>query len=87
MNSEVINNLRRKQDYYFGDAPNWMKVIWPRNNGFDWFLKNNRQELVALGALVRLGRDYFINVSIFPIVALKILRLEEVRYEVVDSSK
>jgi hypothetical protein len=73
MTSEVISNLRRKKDYYASDAPDWMKVIWPRNNGFDWFLKNNRQELVSLGGLIRLGRDYFINVTVFPSVALKIL--------------
>jgi hypothetical protein len=74
---ENIGNLRRKADYYFHDAPDWVRKIWPRSNSFSWFIKNNRQTLRQQGALVRLGRDYFIDAAAFPAAAQGVLGLTD----------
>lgn len=75
MDYELIGNLRRKQEYYLHEAPHWVRRVWPRQESFDWFLKNYRSTLVALNAIVRLGRDYFINAETFADEAQKILGL------------
>lgn len=72
-----LSKLRRKQDYYQNEAPDWIRTIWDRKESFDWFLKNNRQHLTKNGAIVRLGRDYFINTSIFSAVAKSIIGRSE----------
>lgn len=66
-------NLRRKADYYHSDAPDWVRSIWPRQESFGWFIKNNRQALVDQDAVVRLGRDYFVDKEKFPVVAGSLL--------------
>lgn len=68
-----LQNLRRKPDYYQHDAPQWVRNIWTRPQSFDWFIKANRDALVSQGAVVRLGRDYFVNTESFPQVAESIL--------------
>jgi hypothetical protein len=76
MSYELIANLRRKAEYYSNDGPEWVRLIWPRLASFDWFLKSNRQTLVACGGIRRLGRDYFIDQSRFPNAAKLILGIE-----------
>lgn len=68
-----ISRLRRQDDFYLNEAPAWMRVIWPRLKSFTWFLKNHRSRLKTEGALIRLGRDYFIEADRFAHVALAIL--------------
>lgn len=75
MQKSDITNLRRKRDYYLHDGPVWIRTIWAKPESFNWFLKSNRNKLTELGALVRLGRDYFIDVEIFPSTAETILGL------------
>lgn len=72
-----LSKLRRKQDYYQNEAPDWIRIIWDRKESFDWFLKNNRRKLTKNGAIVRLGRDYFINTSCFAVVTQSIIGLDE----------
>lgn len=68
-----IENLRRKSDYYKNVAPDWVRSVWPRIQSLDHFVKSQRATLVAHGGIVRLGRDWFIEVEKFPIAAQKIL--------------
>lgn len=68
-----LSLVRRKPDYYRNDAPAWVRNVWPRPESFDWFIKNNRTALVSQGAVVRLGRDYFVNAKVFPRVAESLL--------------
>lgn len=68
-----LARIRRKPDYYQNDAPAWVRNVWPRPESFDWFIKHRRAELVAAGAVVRLGRDYFVDAVVFPKVASRIL--------------
>lgn len=70
---QSINNIRRKPDYYLHDAPKWVRNIWPRPESFNWWVKANRKDLMAAGALVRLGRDHFVDAAIFPKVAERLL--------------
>ena len=74
-----LSKLRRKQDYYQNEAPDWIRTIWDRKESFDWFLKNNRHKLTKNGAIVRLGRDYFINTSCFAAITQSIIGLDESR--------
>ncbi len=75
MQTDVIH-LRRKRDYYLHDGPDWVRTIWPKPESFDWFLKNNRTNLVRDGGIVRLGRDYFVDAAVFPEVAMQTLGLK-----------
>jgi hypothetical protein len=70
MNLEL---LARKRDYYAESAPIWIRTIWCRQESFDHFVKHNRLRLTAEGALIKLGRDYFVASEKFPIVAAQIL--------------
>lgn len=70
-----ITHLRRKRDYYLHDGPAWIRTVWPRPESFSWFLKNHRNALAKRGAIVRLGRDYFVNTLLFPDVAVTTLGL------------
>lgn len=72
-----LTHIRRKPDYYRNDAPAWVRNVWPRQASFDWFIKHRRAELVNSGAVVRLGRDYFVDTVVFPRVASRILGVEE----------
>ncbi len=74
---ETLNRLRRKPDYYQHDAPPWVRKIWEKPESFEWFLKNNRQALTESGALIRIGRDYFIDTGLFPDVAARLLGIAE----------
>jgi hypothetical protein len=69
----TLPNLRRKPDYWRHDGPEWVRKIWPRPESFHWFIKSNRDALLAQGAVVRLGRDYFIDAQAFPPAAEAIL--------------
>lgn len=73
MNKVELSKLRRKRDYYESEAPEWIRAIWSRRESFDWFLKNNRHKLTKSGALVRIGRDYFVNSSSFPEIAQSLI--------------
>lgn len=73
-----LSSLRRKGDYYATEAPDWVRTIWKRPAGFDWFIKNNRSQLAEHGAIVRLGRDWFVDVEQFPTAAKQILGVAEV---------
>ena len=70
-----LSNLRRKADFYEHDAPKWARNIWSRPKSFEWFTKTHRKELIAQGAMLKIGRDYFIDVEKFPAAAIRILGL------------
>ncbi len=72
-----ISHLRRKRDYYLEDGPDWIRMIWSKPESFNWFLKNNRRTLIEHGAIVRLGRDYFIDALKFPEIAEATLSIRE----------
>lgn len=73
MNFQDLKALCRTSDYYDNHIPNWMRSVWPKPEGFQWFLKNHRRQLVESGALVRLGRDYFVSQEAFESVAFCLL--------------
>ena len=73
MQDQQLSRLRRKLEYYRHDAPDWVRIVWPRPQSFAWFIKNRRGDLEARGALLRLGRDHFIDAGIFPVVAGQLL--------------
>jgi hypothetical protein len=75
MSIQQIVNLRRKANYYQHDAPDWVRNVWNRPESFDWFVKNNKDVLCAQGALVKLGRDFFVDTQVFPSAAEHILGL------------
>jgi len=75
MSNQQIVNLRRKAIYYQHDAPAWVRNVWSRPESFAWFIKNNRETLCSQGALVKLGRDYFLDTTTFPNAAERILGL------------
>lgn len=72
-----LARIRRKPDYYQNDAPDWVRNVWPRPQSFDWFLKHHRDALVDAGALVRLGRDHFVDRVTFPKVAARLLGMNK----------
>ena len=76
MSSVQLVHLRRKAAYYRHDAPDWVRNVWNRPESFDWFVKNNKAVLVERGAVVKLGRDFFINAKIFPKTAESLLGLK-----------
>ena len=76
MSSVQLGNLSRKATYYQHDAPAWVRKIWDRPQAFDWFIKDNRAALLEHGAVVRLGRDYFVNVKVFPKTAESLLGMK-----------
>ena len=78
MSVKQLSNLRRKAAYYQHDAPDWVRNVWNRPESFDWFVKNNRAVLLENGAVVKLGRDYFINTKVFPKTAESLLGLNPV---------
>jgi hypothetical protein len=65
MNLELVV---RKRDYYDA-APLWVRNIWSTRNALDHFIKYNRRELTSSGAIVKIGRDYFVEREQFPFVA------------------
>lgn len=67
--------LSRKRTYYEETAPFWVRKIWSRSEAFDHFVKYNRAKLTSEGALVKIGRDYFVAADKFPFVATEILGL------------
>jgi hypothetical protein len=67
--------LSRKRIYYEVTAPGWVRNIWSRQEAFDHFIKYNRFELVDRGALIKIGRDYFVDSNKFPSVATEIMGL------------
>ena len=73
-----LSSLRRKGDYYTTEAPDWVRNIWTRPESFDWFIKSNRAQLSKAGAIVRLGRDWFVDVEQFPAAATRVLGVEVV---------
>ena len=75
MSFQQLLNLRRKTAYYQQDAPDWVRNVWNRPESFDWFVKNNRNALVECGAVVKLGRDFFVDTQVFPGVAERLLGL------------
>lgn len=72
-----LSRLRRKLDFYNFDAPEWVRTIWSREEAFEWFVKNHRKTLTKNGALVRLGRDYFIDSETFLPIAKSILGVSD----------
>lgn len=76
MQSVELSALRRKGDYYKNEAPDWVRIIWKRPESFDWFIKDNRDQLSRDGAIVKLGRDWYTHCDLFPAAAKKILGVE-----------
>ena len=68
-----LESLSRKRDYYEVAAPLWVRKIWSRSQAFDHFVKYNKVRLTKEGALVKIGRDYFVVSEKFPDVATEIL--------------
>lgn len=68
-----LENLRHKTDFYQTNDPPWVQKIWRTLPSLDWFIKDNRSALNKAGAIVRIGRDYFIDAVVFPDVAQQIL--------------
>jgi hypothetical protein len=75
MNLELI---WRKRTYYEEMAPSWVRNIWSRPQAFDHFIRYNRSTLADQGALIKIGRDYFVVSDRFPAVATEILGLSGV---------
>jgi hypothetical protein len=73
-----LEALRRKKDYYGTDAPAWVHNVWPRASSFNWFVKEHSTTLVERGAIIKLGRDYFVNTEVFPAAARQILGVPDV---------
>lgn len=76
MEDVQLSALRRKGDYYRNESPEWVRIVWARPQGFDWFIKHHRAELAAAGAIIRLGRDWFVHTNRFPNTAQQILGVE-----------
>ena len=72
-----LNHLRRRNDYIRHDAPKWMRALWPTEPSLDWFMKAHRQQLVGAGAIVLMGREYFIMADKFEAVVRQIYKLPE----------
>ena len=70
-----LESLTRKRDYYEEVAPVWVRKIWSRPQAFDHFIKYNKVRLTKEGALVKIGRDYFVASEKFPNIATEILGL------------
>lgn len=77
MNNKTLLYLRRKPGYYHHEAKPWMLHVWPRKESFDWFIKKNRDALVTERAIVKIGRDYFVDSRIFPRVAESLLGIKK----------
>ena len=60
-----LSNLRRKRDFYTNNSPAWVRIVFRSFTSFNWFCKDNRNALIAAGALFRIGRDYFVDTEIF----------------------
>jgi hypothetical protein len=60
-----LNQLRRKKDYLEHDAPQWVRVIFPRVRSLDWFIKHRREWLREREAIVLLGKEYFVLLGAF----------------------
>ncbi len=63
--SFVLDRTARKRDYW-QTGPAFVRSVWPTPHSFDWFCRSRRQELAAQGAMVKLGRDWFIDAEAFP---------------------
>jgi hypothetical protein len=84
MNLELLSRKRR---YWQEDEPDWVRKIWSRPQAFDYFIKYNRSTLVDQAALIKIGRDYFVNSDKFPEVATEILGLSnDTREEITHAS-
>ena len=84
MNLELLS---RKRTYYEEAAPSWVRKIWSRPQAFEHFIKHHRAALVGQGALIKIGRDYFVNSDKFPEVANEILGLSnDTREEITHAS-
>ena len=65
MNLELVVRKR----YYYEAAPSWVRNVWSTKTALDHFIKYNRHELTSSGAIVKIGRDYFVEREQFPFVA------------------
>ena len=84
MNLELI---WRKRPYYEEAAPTWVRKIWSRPQAFDHFIKKYRLRLTEEGAVIKIGRDYFVVSEKFPAIATEILGLSsDLRGEITHAS-
>lgn len=60
-----LESLRRKSAY-FHEGPQWVRNRWPRIQSLSWFIKAHKDELTKKGAIVKLGREWFIDIDAFP---------------------
>ncbi len=67
-------SICRKTDY-LSEAPETFRAIWSRQSALDHFIKSNRTALVAAGAIVKISREWFVVIDVFPDVAAQILGL------------
>ena len=68
-----LESLARKRDYYEEATPLWIRKIWSRPQSFNHFIKQHRLRLTEEGAVIKIGRDYFVVSEKFPSVATDIL--------------
>lgn len=67
--------VERKREYYYS-GPDWIRNIWKRRESLDHFIKSNKERLSAAGAVVKIGRDYFVDTEVFPVVACEVLGIK-----------
>jgi hypothetical protein len=68
-----LSALYRK-DPYFDVMPEWLRRVLHHPGAYGWFIRQNKGQLVSEGALIKLGRDYFVDQDRFPVVAEQIIR-------------
>lgn len=64
--SFLLDRTARKRDFYL-TGPAWVRSTWPTPHSFEWFCRSRREELASKGAMVKLGRDWFVDVQAFPL--------------------
>lgn len=64
MNVDTLSRMRRKADFY-AQAPAWVHQIWPTFDSFNWFIKTRAKVLSSVGAIRKLGRDWFVDEQLF----------------------
>jgi hypothetical protein len=72
MNTLDLDNLCRKVDYY-DRLPQTYRTFIHSEQSYNWFIKENRSELEKRGAIVKIGRDYFVHLMAFPQAVEEIL--------------
>jgi len=73
----MIPNVRRRDDYLKRDCPEWLKGRFYRTGALDWFVKSNKTELEKHGAIIKLGREWFVVPEKFESAAAEIFGVRD----------